>query len=245
MLERHHRGAAAPIEREHSVTPNKPIRVVVVDDHALIREGVRALIASIDGMELVGQAANGDEALTVVRDKRAEVVLMDLHMPGTNGITATRAISTACPAAAVLVVSMLDDDASVFVAMRAGARGFVLKGGDPDELRRAITGVANGEAIFGPGIAERVLDLFIRPTAAEADPVFPQLTEREREVLDHVARGETKPVIARALFLSPRTVANHVSNILAKLHATDRTDIALRARDAGFGSDNLQERIRS
>jgi DNA-binding NarL/FixJ family response regulator len=213
---------------------------VVVDDHALIREGVRALISSIDGMDLVGEAPNGDEALAVVGDTRADVVLMDLHMPGTDGITATREISNAFPATAVLVVSMLDDDASVFAAMRAGARGFVLKGAAPDELRRAITGVANGEAIFGPGIAERVLDLLMRPSAAEADPVFPELTEREREVLDHVARGETNPVIARALYLSPRTVANHVSNILAKLHATDRTDIALRARNAGLGSENMQ-----
>ena len=220
------------------MTPPKPIRVVVVDDHALIREGVRALIASIDDMELVGEAADGDEALSVVCETGADVVLMDLHMPGTDGITATRAISAARPAAAVLVVSMLDDDASVFAAMRAGARGFVLKGADPDELRRAITGVANGEAIFGPGVAERVLDLFVRPALAETTPVFPELTDREREVLDRVARGETNPVIAQALYLSPRTVANHVSNILSKLHATDRTDIALRARNAGFGADD-------
>jgi DNA-binding NarL/FixJ family response regulator len=220
------------------MTPPKPIRVVVVDDHALIREGVRALIASIDDMELVGEAADGDEALSVVFETGADVVLMDLHMPGTDGITATRAISAARPGAAVLVVSMLDDDASVFAAMRAGARGFVLKGADPDELRRAITGVANGEAIFGPGVAERVLDLFVRPALAETTPVFPELTDREREVLDRVARGETNPVIAQALYLSPRTVANHVSNILSKLHATDRTDIALRARNAGFGADD-------
>lgn len=224
------------------MTPREPIRVVVVDDHALIREGVRALIASIDGMELVGEAADGDEALAVVRETGADVVLMDLHMPGTDGITATRAISAAYPDAAVLVVSMLDDDASVFAAMRAGARGFVLKGADPDELRRAISGVANGEAIFGPGVAERVLDLFMRPSSTEATPVFPELTDREREVLDRVARGETNPVIARALYLSPRTVANHVSNILSKLHATDRTDIALRARKAGFGADDPESR---
>lgn len=224
------------------MTPRAPIRVVVVDDHALIREGVRALIASIDGMELVGEAADGDEALAVVRETGADVVLMDLHMPGTDGITATRGISAAYPDAAVLVVSMLDDDASVFAAMRAGARGFVLKGADPDELRRAISSVANGEAIFGPGVAERVLDLFMRPSSTEATPVFPELTDREREVLDRVARGETNPVIAQALYLSPRTVANHVSNILSKLHATDRTDIALRARKAGFGADDPESR---
>ncbi|CAN5543651.1 response regulator transcription factor [soil metagenome] len=213
-----------------------PIRVVVADDHARIREGVRALLGSLSDVELVGEAATGREAVALVAAERPDVVLMDLHMPDGDGIAATRAIAGSGSATAVLVVSMLDDDASVFAALRAGAQGYVLKGAAPDELRRAIIGVAAGEAIFGPGIAQRVLALFSAGMRPEPAKVFPDLTDREREVLDHVARGSTNPVIARSLSLSPRTVANHVSNILSKLHATDRTDVAIRARNAGLGS---------
>ena len=212
-----------------------PIRVLVVDDHALVREGVRALIASLPELDFAGEAADGQQAIERARVTRPDVVLMDLHMPVLDGISATRAIVSENSAVAVLVVSMLDDDASVFAALRAGARGYVLKGAETDQLRRAIVSVASGDVIFGPGIAARVLDLFARP-----EPVpqpFPGLTEREREILDHVARGETNGVIARSLFISPRTVANNVSNILTKLHATDRTDIALRARHAGLGGE--------
>ena len=218
------------------MTDGVAIRVVVVDDHALIRQGVRALLGSIDGMDLVGEAADGREAVTVVRDTTPDVVLMDLHMPELDGVAATRAITATHPDVAVLVVSMLDDDASVFAAMRAGARGYVLKGAGPDELRRAITGVAAGDAIFGPGVAARVLDLFAASPTTAARP-FAELTEREFEVLDHLARGSTNPTIARALHVSPRTVANNVSNILSKLHAADRTDAAIRARRAGLGGD--------
>ena len=212
----------------------RPTRVVVVDDHALIREGVRALLGSLAHIELVGEAADGDEAVAVVEAVQPDVVLMDLHMPGTDGITATRTIVRRHPGVAVLVVSMLDDDASVFAAVRAGARGYVLKGADREELTRAITAVAGGDALFGPGIAERVLGLFSTPPAPTEAP-FPELTEREREILDHVAQGRSNGAIAAALYLSPRTVANHVSNILSKLHATDRTDVAIRAREAGLG----------
>lgn len=212
-----------------------PLRILVADDHALVREGVRALIGSIDDMELVGEAANGREAVMLAAETRPDVVLMDLHMPEMDGIAATRAITAANPSAAVLVVSMLDDDASLFAALRAGARGYVLKGANTDDLRRAIVSAASGEVIFGPGIAGRVLDLFARPVLPAPAPPFPELSNREREILDHVARGETNPLIARSLYLSPRTVANHVSNILAKLHATDRTDAAIRAREAGLG----------
>ena len=214
------------------MSPN-PIRVLVVDDHALVREGVRALITSLPEMEFVGEAADGRQAIERARETRPDVVLMDLHMPVLDGISATRAILSENSAVSVLVVSMLDDDASVFAALRAGARGYVLKGAETDELRRAIVSVASGDVIFGPGVATRVLDLFAKPMPVTAP--FPDLTEREREILDHVARGEPNAVIARALYISPRTVANNVSNILTKLHATDRTDIAIRARDAGLG----------
>ena len=209
-------------------SPDEPVRVVVADDHALIREGVRALLGSLPDMALVGEAASGREAIEVAASTRPDVVLMDLNMPDGDGITATRGIVETNTDVAVLVVSMLDDDASILAALRAGARGYVLKGAEPDELRRAIVGVVKGEAIFGPGIAQQVLGLF-------AGPVFPELTGREREVLDHVARGSTNATIGRALHLSPKTVANHVSSVLSKLHATDRTDVAIRARNAGLG----------
>ncbi len=219
-----------------------PIRVVVADDHSLIREGVRALLGSVPDMELVGEAANGREAVAVVARTGPDVVLMDLHMPEVDGVAATRTIAAEHPAVAVLVVSMLDDDASVFAALRAGARGYVLKGAEPDELQRAVRAVASGDAIFGPGIAERVLTMFRSPLPTASDPVvtagvgaFPELTEREREILDHLARGRSNAAIAGALYLSPRTVANHVSSILGKLHAADRTVAAIRARDAGLG----------
>lgn len=222
-----------------------PIRVVVADDHSLIREGVRALLGSVPDMELVGEAADGAEAVAVVARTGPDVVLMDLHMPGVDGVAATRAIAADHPGVAVLVVSMLDDDASVFAALKAGARGYVLKGAEPDELQRAVRAVASGDAIFGPGIAERVLTLFRSPpseaspaassTAGAGAAAFPELTDREREILDHLARGRSNAAIAEALYLSPRTVANHVSSILGKLHLADRTEAAIRARDAGLG----------
>ena len=227
---------------------SSPIRVVVADDHSLIREGVRALLGSVPDMELVGEAADGAEAVAVVARTGPDVVLMDLHMPGVDGVAATRAIAAGHPEVAVLVVSMLDDDASVFAALKAGARGYVLKGAEPEELQRAVRAVASGDAIFGPGIAERVLTLFRSPPSEASSSVpapgagvgagaaaFPQLTDREREILDHLARGRSNAAIAEALYLSPRTVANHVSSILGKLHLADRTEAAIRARDAGLG----------
>lgn len=212
----------------------QPIRVMVVDDHTLIREGARALIASLPDLEHIGEASTGQAAITLAAELTPDVILMDLGLPDIDGATATHAITTANPKVAVLVVSMLDDDANVFAAMRAGARGYILKGAEPDELHHAIRSVANGDAIFGAGIAQRVLRLLSGETAPIPVP-FPQLTDREREVLAHLADGSTNHQIAGALHLSPRTVANHVSNILGKLHATDRTDAALRARDAGLG----------
>lgn len=219
------------------MTNTTAIRVLVVDDHALIRQGIRSLLDSVDDLQLVGEAADGGEAIDLVTELLPDVVLMDLHMPGTDGIEATRNIAERHPAVAVLVVSMLDDDASVFAALRAGARGYVLKGADPDELRRAIVGVAHGEAVFGPGVARQVLDLLAGSGPAGPPNPFPELTEREMEVLDLLARGATNPTIASALHVSPRTVANNVSFILSKLHATDRTDAAIRARRAGLGND--------
>lgn len=211
------------------------IKVMVVDDHALIREGARALIGTLPDLEHVGDASTGEEAIALAATVAPDVILMDLGLPDIDGATATKTITTTNPHIAVLVVSMLDDDANVFAAMQAGARGYILKGAEPGELHQAIRSVANGDAIFGAGVAEQVLRLLTDQAPRPADVPFPELTEREREVLTHLAGGATNPQIAKVLHLSPRTVANHVSNILNKLHATDRTDAALRARDAGLG----------
>lgn len=214
---------------------DRPIRVVIADDHALIRAGVAALLGSFADTELVGEAADGDEVLRVVAETAPDVVVMDIHMPGLDGISATRQLTVDHPDVAVIVVSMLEDDASVFAAMRAGARGYLVKGDDPDELRRSIQAVAQGGVVFGPSLAARVQSLFQAPEAPPASSAFPELTDREREVLGHLADGKSNVAIGAALYLSPRTVANHVSAILVKLHATDRTDVALRARRAGLG----------
>ena len=214
---------------------DRPIRVVIADDHALIRAGVRALLGSFDDTELVGEAADGDEALRVVAETRPDVVIMDIHMPGLDGVSATRSIAADFPDVAVLVVSMLEDDASVFAAMRAGARGYLVKGDDPDELRRSIEAVAAGAVVFGPTLAARVQLLFQSKDGERPNDAFPGLTDREMEVLGHLADGKSNVAIGAAMYLSPRTIANHVSNILLKLHATDRTDAAFRARRAGLG----------
>jgi len=214
---------------------DRPIRVVIADDHALIRAGVRALLGSFDNTELVGEAADGDEALRVVAETRPDVVIMDIHMPGLDGVSATRSIAADFPDVAVLVVSMLEDDASVFAAMRAGARGYIMKGDDPDELRRSIEAVAAGAVVFGPTLAARVQLLFQSKDGERSNDAFPGLTDREMEVLGHLADGKSNVAIGAAMYLSPRTIANHVSNILLKLHATDRTDAAFRARRAGLG----------
>lgn len=213
----------------------RAVRIVVADDHPIVREGARALIESIDGLEFLGEAANGAEAISVAAEMSPDVVLMDLHMPVVDGIEATRVITTSS-SIAVLVVSMLDDEASVFAAMQAGARGYVLKGAAPEDLERAIRAVDRGDAVFGAGIAQRILGTLATPPRMDPEVLFPELTDREREILDHVARGEANGPIAHALSLSPRTVANHVSNVLNKLQAVDRAQVIIRAREAGLGS---------
>jgi DNA-binding NarL/FixJ family response regulator len=213
-----------------------PTRVVVADDHPLFRDGVRALLATEPDLELVGEATGGDEAVALVGELRPDVVLMDVQMPGVGGIEATRRIAAMCPGAAVLVMTMFEDDHLVFAAMRAGARGYLLKGARQAEVLRAIRGVANGEVIFGPGVAARVLDFFTGAETAGAPPsLFPELSDREREVLVLLARGHKNAEIAARLVLSPKTVRNHVSTILGKLQVADRTQAAVRAREAGLG----------
>jgi DNA-binding NarL/FixJ family response regulator len=209
------------------------IRVVLADDHPVVRAGLAALLGSLSGIEVVGVAADGREAVREVVLHRPDVAVLDLQMPEQDGFAATREIGRVAPGVAVLVLTMFDDDDSVFAAMRAGARGYVVKGAEQGEIGRAIRAVASGEAIFGPGIAQRVLRFFATPAPA-ADP-FPELTAREREILDLLAAAMPNSMIATRLGLSPKTVANHLSSIFAKLQVADRAQAILRARDAGLG----------
>ncbi len=214
------------------------IRVLIADDHRLFREGVRSLLASLAHVEVVGEAATGEEAITLASSTQPDVVLMDIQMPGLNGIEATRRILTASPRAGIIVLTMYDDDDSVFAAMRAGARGYLLKGADQSELVRAITAVSNGEALFSPAIAKRLIAFFTglrKETAAQI--AFPDLTDREREVLDLIAQGLNNTEIAQRLYLSGKTVRNHVSNIFSKLQVADRAQAIVRAREAGLGQE--------
>ena len=211
------------------------VRVIVVDDHPLYREGLTTAIGTMPGMVVVAEAGDGSEATRLVDEFRPDVVVMDLHMPVMNGVDATRAITTAHPDTAVLVLTMLDGDDSVFAAVRAGARGYLLKGADRAEIARALDTVAHGEVVFSASIASRVLGFFAGGAANAAAVPFTELTEREREVLDLVARGLTNAEIARRLVVSDKTVRNHVSNVFAKLHVASRAEAVAKARDAGLG----------
>ncbi|GAA4570168.1 response regulator [Planotetraspora kaengkrachanensis] len=212
------------------------IRVVVVDDHPMMREGMRALVASLPDIEVVGEAGDGEAACREVQLTRPDVVVMDLHMPGVSGVEATRSILRVAPATRVLVLTMFEDDESVFAAMRAGASGYLVKGAEQEEIVRSIRSVAAGQAVFGPTVARRIIDFFAGGgrNATPAEP-FPELTGREREVLDLIAAGHSNAVIARRLVISPKTVSNHISAIFAKLQVADRAEAIVRARQAGLG----------
>lgn len=212
-----------------------PIRVLIVDDHPVFRHGMRALLESVGDTEVVGEAASGDEAVALVDERRPNVVLMDIKMPGETGIEATRRIIAAHPDVGVLMVTMLEDDDAVFAAMRVGARGYVVKGADQDEVLRAVRGVASGEAVFGRAIAQRLIRVFSIPRGGSAAQAFPDLTAREREILVLLADGRTNAAIAQRLALSSKTIRNHVSNILNKLQVADRGAAIVRARQAGLG----------
>jgi DNA-binding NarL/FixJ family response regulator len=209
------------------------IRVVIADDHPIVRDGLSALLASIPSIDVAGVAVDGKEAVSAAVTLHPDVMVMDIQMPGISGVAATREITRVAPNVAVLMLTMFDDDDSVFAAMRAGARGYVLKGAQQDEIVRAIHAIAAGEAIFGPGIARRVLGLASGPPTRGSP--FPELTTREREVLDLIAAGTRNSEIARRLSIAPKTVANHISAIFTKLQVADRGEAIIRARDAGLG----------
>jgi DNA-binding NarL/FixJ family response regulator len=211
------------------------IRVLIADDHQLFRDGLKALLLTAPDTEILGEAATGKEAIRLAAESQPDVILMDLQMPDMDGIEATRHIVRTNPRINVLMVTMFEDDSSVFAAMRAGARGYVLKGAKHDEMLRAIRAVSSGEAIFSPSIAARLMSFFAASRSVIPEQAFPDLTDRERDVLNLIARGESNADIARALTISVKTVRNHVSNIFGKLQVADRAQAAIRAREAGLG----------
>ncbi len=214
----------------------EPIRVLIADDHPHFRDGLRALLLSAPDLEVVGEAEDGEEAIGLAAKLQPDVILMDLNMPGVGGIEATRRILRTSPHIAILVVSMFEDDDSIFAALQAGARGYLLKGALKAEILRSIRAVSSGEAIFGPAIAKRLMQYFAAPRPSTPLDAFPELTEREREILTLIAQHETNPEIARRLQLNPKTIRNHVSNIFTKLQVADRAQAIIRAREAGLGT---------
>jgi DNA-binding NarL/FixJ family response regulator len=211
------------------------VRVVVADDHPMFRFGLVAALAGAEDIEVVGEAGDGAELLRVVAHTHPDVVLTDLAMPRMDGATATARIREAHPTVAVVVLTMHDDDEAVFAAMRAGANGYLLKGADRDDIVRAVLSVARGDAVYGPSVARRIVDFFTGTSRTYSAQVFPELTDREREILDLIAAGHGNHEIARRLVLSEKTVRNHVSAILTKLQYPDRATAIVKARDAGLG----------
>ena len=219
------------------------IRILIADDHPLFRDGLRVLLESVADMSVIGEAATGDEALTQATSLQPDVILMDIKMPGLNGIEATRRILHTNPHIRILILTMFEDDESVFAAVRAGARGYLLKGAVQEETLRAIRAVASGEAIFGPAIAGRLMHYFDLNRPGEkgaAAQLFPELTDREYEILALLAQRKSNAEIAAHLVLSPKTVRNHVSNILSKLQVTDRAEAMRAAWTAGLGQEHTE-----
>jgi DNA-binding NarL/FixJ family response regulator len=213
------------------------LHVLIADDHPLFRDGMRSLLSTQPDMKVAGEATTGEEAVALTDELEPDIVLMDIKMPGLGGIEATRRILGENPRVRVLIVTMFEDDATVFTAMRAGARGYVLKDDDKDDVLGAIRTVGRGGAVFGPGIAARLADFLTTARPAVPKEAFPALTNREREMLHLMAKGASNAEIGRLLSLSPKTVANYVSNILHKLQVADRKEAAIRAREAGLGHD--------
>jgi DNA-binding NarL/FixJ family response regulator len=211
------------------------IRVLIADDHPVVRSGLSGVLSSLEGFEVVAVAADGQEAVREAVLHRPDVALMDLRMPGTDGFTAIRELARVAPSVRVCVLTMYDDDDSLFAAMRAGAHGYLLKGAEQEEIARAVRAIAAGEVIFGPGIAVRVLRQLTSPPEQVPVSAFPELTARELEILDLLAAATPTAAISRRLEVSTKTVSNHISNILGKLQVADRTQAAMKAREAGLG----------
>ena len=222
---------------EHSEEEPITTRILVADDHALFRHGLKAMFASVPHYEVVGEAATGEEAIQKVAKTNPHIVLMDIQMPIMNGVEATRRIIEAYPHTGVVMLTMFGDDDSVFAAMRAGARGYVLKGADEEEVLKVVEAVKKGEAHFGAEIAERLMRFFSVPKGSPLSEAFPELTSREVEVLDLIARGRSNTEIATQLYVSPKTIRNHISNIFTKLQVADRAQAIVRAREGGLGGE--------
>lgn len=214
------------------------IRVLIVDDQSITRTGLKGLLAAVGTIEIVGEARDGAEAIEMVASLQPDVVLMDLRMPNINGIEATRRIHRTSPNAGILILTVFDDDTSVFPAIRAGARGYLLKDSEQEQLLQAIRTIASGGAIFSPGIAKKVLSYLSAQSPRTPEIVFDELTIREHEIVTLIAQGNTNSEIAGILNLSPKTVSNYISSVLLKVHANDRAKLLLMALEAGFGQDN-------
>lgn len=215
------------------------IRVLIVDDHTLFRDGLAAILTNVPDIQVVGEAGTGREAVALAEQVAPDIVLMDINMPEMNGIEATQQVLATKPTTGIVMLTMLEDNDSLFAAMCAGARGYILKGADKAEVLKTIRAVAEGEALFGPAIAGRLTAFFQRSRrAAQYDDAlapFPDLTDREREVLELIAAGANNQEIARCLHISAKTVSNHISNIFGKLQVADRAQAIVKARQAGLG----------
>jgi DNA-binding NarL/FixJ family response regulator len=213
------------------------IRVLIADDHPVFRDGLHALVEAAPDLDFVGEATTGIEAVDLAASGRPAVILMDLRMPELSGIEATRRILEADPTVGILIVTMSEDDESLFAAMRAGARGYIPKDAERGEILSAIRAAAVGEAVFGASIARRVAEFFAAPRSPAAEP-FPDLTERENEILELIAQGRSNGAIAGRLGITSKTVRNHVANVFNKLQVADRSQAIVRAREAGLGRDS-------
>jgi DNA-binding NarL/FixJ family response regulator len=213
------------------------IQLMIADDHKLFREGLKALLSIIDDIEIIGEAGDGETTLEKCKQLQPDIILMDINMPGINGIQVTQSLVEQFPQTGIIMLTMLEDDASIFAAMRAGARGYLLKGADPSEVLNVIRAVAEGQALFGPAIAARLMNYFkelnSKPYSTQMSSPFPELTERELEVLRLISQGNNNQEIAQRLVLSPKTVRNHITNIFSKLQVADRAQAIVRARQAG------------